>query len=119
VRKDDIFGRFGGEEFLLLMPHTNATQGTAAAEKIRNLIASHPFPFAEKQPGGRLSISGGVAEYPRHGLDAAGLLHAADEALYEAKRTGRNKVLPASEGGVPRAVPPGAGEKRAGEAGTA
>jgi diguanylate cyclase (GGDEF)-like protein len=118
VRKDDIFGRFGGEEFLLLMPHTNAIQGTAAAEKIRNLIASHPFPFAEKQPGGRLSISGGVAEYPRHGLDAAGLLHAADEALYEAKRAGRNKVLPASEGGVPR-VPPGEGEKRAGEAGTA
>jgi PleD family two-component response regulator len=42
-----------------------------------------------------VSISGGVAEYPYHGLDAAGLLHAADEALYEAKRSGRNKVLQA------------------------
>ena len=93
VRKDDIFGRFGGEEFLLIMPHTNATQGMAAAEKIRNLLANHPFPFAEKQPLGRLSISGGVAEYPVHGLDAAGLLHAADEALYDAKRGGRNRVL--------------------------
>ncbi len=93
VRKDDIFGRFGGEEFLLVMPHTNATQGMAAAEKIRNLLATHPFAFAEKQPLGLLSVSGGVAEYPYHGLDAAGMLHAADEALYEAKRSGRNRVL--------------------------
>ena len=67
----------------------------AAAEKIRNLLANHPFPFAEKQPLGRISISGGVAEYPVHGLDGAGLLRAADEALYEGKRSGRNRVLTA------------------------
>jgi diguanylate cyclase (GGDEF)-like protein len=95
VRKDDIFGRFGGEEFLLVLPHTNATQGMAAAEKIRSLLANHAFPFAEKQPLGCISISGGVAEYPQHGLDAAGLLLASDEALYEAKRSGRNRVLQA------------------------
>jgi diguanylate cyclase (GGDEF)-like protein len=95
VRKDDVLGRFGGEEFLLVMPHTSAGQALAAAEKIRQLLASYPFAFAEKQPLGVISISGGVAEYPLHGLDAAGLLHAADEALYEAKRSGRNRVLPA------------------------
>jgi len=95
VRKDDVFGRFGGEEFLLILPHTTAVQALQAAEKIRVLLASHPFAFAEKQPLRLISISGGVAEYPLHGLDAAGLLHAADEALYEAKRSGRNKVLPA------------------------
>jgi diguanylate cyclase (GGDEF)-like protein len=95
VRKDDVFGRFGGEEFLLIMPHTGAGQALQAAEKIRGLLASHPFAFAEKQPLRVISISGGVAEYPLHGLDAAGLLHAADEALYEAKRGGRNRVLPA------------------------
>jgi diguanylate cyclase (GGDEF)-like protein len=93
VRKDDVFGRFGGEEFLLIMPHTNANQALAAAEKIRALLASHAFAFAEKQPLSVISISGGVAEYPLHGLDRAGLLHAADEALYEAKRAGRNRVL--------------------------
>ena len=101
VRKDDIFGRFGGEEFLLIMPHTNAQQALLAAEKIRALLAAHPFAFAERQPLKIISISGGVGEYPMHGLDAAGLLHAADEALYEAKRSGRNKVLPAKTGHLP------------------
>jgi diguanylate cyclase (GGDEF)-like protein len=95
VRKDDIFGRFGGEEFLLVLPNTNVTQAAAAAEKIRALLANHAFPYREKQPLGRISVSGGIAEYPVHGLDAAGLLHAADEALYEAKRAGRNKVFTA------------------------
>ena len=108
VRKDDIFGRFGGEEFLLVMPHTSATQGMAAAEKVRNILANHPFPFAEKQPLKRISVSGGVAEYPVHGLDAAGLLHSADEALYEAKRSGRNRVLQgkAAAGAAPLAKAP-------------
>jgi len=107
VRKDDIFGRFGGEEFLLVMPHTNAMQGMAAAEKIRSLLAHHPFPFAEKQPLGCISISGGVAEYPIHGVDAAGLLHASDEALYEAKRSGRNRVLLAKAVATAPSVTPG------------
>jgi diguanylate cyclase (GGDEF)-like protein len=114
VRKDDIFGRFGGEEFLLVLPHTNAAQAAAAAEKIRNLLATHAFPFREKQPLGLVSVSGGVAAYPQHGLDAAGLLHAADEALYEAKRAGRNKVFTARDGAaaVPAPAPsPAAGAR--------
>jgi diguanylate cyclase (GGDEF)-like protein len=100
VRKDDIVGRFGGEEFLLVMPRTTATQGMAAAEKIRNLLANHRFPFADTQPLKRITVSGGVAEYPVHGLEAAGLLHAADQALYEAKRGGRNRVLQAKAAGA-------------------
>jgi diguanylate cyclase (GGDEF)-like protein len=107
VRKDDIFGRFGGEEFLLILPHTNTSQALAAAEKIRSRLAAHPFAFAERQPLQVISISGGVAEYPMHGLDAAALLHAADEALYQAKRTGRNRVLPAdADTPTPRVLPP-------------
>jgi diguanylate cyclase (GGDEF)-like protein len=98
VRKDDVFGRFGGEELMLIMPNTNVNQALAAAEKIRGLLAAHPFAFAERQPLKMISISGGVAEYPVHGLDAAGLLHAADEKLYEAKRAGRNRVLRAASG---------------------
>ncbi len=111
VRKGDVFGRFGGEEFLLIQPETGATAAFAAAEKLRTLVASHAFAFAEKQPLGCLSISGGVAEYPRHGVDAAGILLAADEALYRAKRSGRNRVLlaggPDGAAGAPGGTDPG------------
>ena len=111
VSKDDIFGRFGGEEFLVVLPQANATQAMAAAERIRSLLANHPFPFAEKQPLGCISVSGGVAQYPFHGLDAAGLLHASDEALYKAKRSGRNRVLQADAvAPVPSVAPGGARE---------
>ena len=116
VRKDNIFGRFGGEEFLLVLSGTNATRAMVAAEKIRDLLANHPFPFADSQPLGRISVSGGVAEYPTHGLDAPGLLRAADEALYEAKRTGRNRVLQARTLTSP-AAPVADGEMRVLKAG--
>jgi diguanylate cyclase (GGDEF)-like protein len=96
VSKDGVFGRFGGEEFLLVLPGAGFAQAYAAAERIRALVAAHPFPFAEKQPLRAVTVSGGVAEYPQHGRDAEGLLLAADGALYEAKRLGRNRVLAAS-----------------------
>ena len=112
IRKDDLFGRFGGEEFLLVLPHANASQAMAAAEKLRKVIAGHSFAFGDKQPLKTISISGGVAEYPHDGLDSASLLHAADTALYEAKRQGRNRVLRASGGGAQAPVG-GGGEVRA------
>jgi diguanylate cyclase (GGDEF)-like protein len=95
IRKDDIFGRFGGEEFLILFPQTPLAQALAVAEKIRGAIESHPFSFACNQPLGFVSVSGGVAECPRDGLDSTRLLAAADEALYRAKHGGRNRVFAA------------------------
>jgi diguanylate cyclase (GGDEF)-like protein len=97
IRKDDLFGRFGADEFLLILP-TNLAQALAAAGKIRTRVASHTFPFAGTQPMKAVTISGGVAEYPYHGRDAASLLHAAFEALLEAKRQGRNRVVAATRG---------------------
>ena len=96
IRKDDVFGRFGGEEFLVVLPHTNASQALAAAEKLRAVVADHAFAFRDSQPLGRVSISGGVAEYPHDGRDAVALLRAADQALYDAKHRGRNRVLAAA-----------------------
>jgi len=93
VRKENTFGRFGGEEFLLVLPDASAEQTLIVAEKLRYLIAHHAFPFGEKQPLGCVTVSGGIAAYPAHGLDSAALLETADGALYEAKHQGRNRVL--------------------------
>ena len=93
VRKDTIVGRYGGEEFLVIFPGARRAQALAAAENVREAIAAHDFPFGFDQPLGFLSISGGVAECPIDGSDAATLVRAADDALYRAKREGRNRVL--------------------------
>jgi diguanylate cyclase (GGDEF)-like protein len=93
VRKDGVFGRYGGEEFLIILPNTTRSQALAAAENVRQAIAAHEFSFAAGQPLGVLSVSGGVAECPIDATDAAGLVAAADEALYRAKREGRNRVI--------------------------
>ncbi len=93
VRKEAVFGRFGGEEFLLVLPGAAKEQALKAAENLRRLIADFAFEAAVEQPMGCVSISGGVAEYPLDGQDAASLLRCADEALYLAKHEGRNRVV--------------------------
>jgi len=106
IRKDDAFGRFGGEEFLVVFHGTTQSQGVFAAEKIRTSIAAHPFPFAEQQPLGCLSVSGGVAGFPDDGDSAESLVSLADQALYRAKHAGRNKILPAVPQDNPQAATP-------------
>ncbi len=93
LRRNTIFGRYGGEEFLVVFPDTKREQALAAAENIRAAIAAYPFTHAAGQPLGYVSISGGVAACPLDERNAVGLVRAADEALYRAKRSGRNRVL--------------------------
>jgi diguanylate cyclase (GGDEF)-like protein len=93
LRRDTVFGRYGGEEFLIIFPNLRREQAMAAAENIRKAIAAYTFAHAGAQPLGCVSISGGVAECPLDGRNAVGLVRAADEALYRAKRAGRNRVL--------------------------
>jgi diguanylate cyclase (GGDEF)-like protein len=93
LRRNTIFGRYGGEEFLIVFPNTKREQAMAAAENVRAAIAAYPFAHAASQPLGYVSISGGVAECPLDERNAVGLVRAADEALYRAKRSGRNRVL--------------------------
>ncbi len=98
VRADDIFGRFGGEEFLLIMPGRTPAQAVSAAQNIRQRIARYAFPFGDNQPMGRVSVSGGVATFPDDAQDAVELLLSADNALYRAKQAGRNRVSRAETG---------------------
>ncbi len=106
IREESTFGRFGGEEFLLILPGSSTTEALGVAEKIRALIAQHDFAFAAKQPLGIMSISGGVATYPGDALDSTSLLKTADEALYAAKHQGRNRVLPPQSKYICESRPP-------------
>jgi diguanylate cyclase (GGDEF)-like protein len=93
LRPEDMASRYGGEEFVVAMPETDGETATQIAERIREAIATHPFPHGATQPGGRLTISGGVAAFPVNGTNSTELIMHADQALYQAKAAGRNRVI--------------------------
>ena len=93
VREVDLVARYGGEEFVVVLPDADKVEAGAVAEKLRNRVAKTRFPKAETQPGGKLTISIGVASYPTDAPDGEGLLNSADFSLYRAKETGRNRVV--------------------------
>lgn len=84
--------RYGGEEFAVILPGLNAEQASAIAENLRERVAGYEFYGAEMQPQGRLTISCGIAVYPQHAENKQELIRAADEALYKAKYSSKNKV---------------------------
>ena len=92
LRSVDLPARFGGEEFAIILPATPKVGANLVAERIRSLVATHPFPHGEHQPGGRLTISLGVATYPADARDPRELVRRADRAMYVAKHRGRNQV---------------------------
>ena len=96
VRGSDVACRIGGEEFLLLLSESTLLIATRRAEGIRNAIHEMSFSYEEKNLGG-ITASFGAAAYPDHGRTPEALIRAADEALYNAKRAGRNRVVPAAQ----------------------
>ena len=95
VRERDIAARWGGEEFLIILPATPKEGALLAAEKVRQALAKHTFHDDAGDPIGVVTLSGGVATFPEDGRTQSELVGSADEALYGAKRSGRNKVLKA------------------------
>ncbi|WP_193073334.1 GGDEF domain-containing protein [Pseudomonas sp. FME51] len=90
MRSNDLLGRFGGEEFVLLLPGVDASDALEIAERIRLAVNNHPENISD-QPV-MLSISLGVASTDLHGHDYNAMVSAADGALYRAKALGRNRV---------------------------
>lgn len=86
----DIASRFGGEEFAVLLPRSDLEGGVTYAERLRKLVEERSEDASIGLPP--LTISLGVACFPLNGGDFEGLMKKADDALYEAKRTGRNRV---------------------------
>jgi diguanylate cyclase (GGDEF)-like protein/PAS domain S-box-containing protein len=92
VRAEDVACRYGGEEFTLLLPGATQQQTFDRAEQVREAVATLRVMNQGKVLDG-VSASMGVATFPQHGRDLAGLVRAADLALYRAKREGRNRVV--------------------------
>jgi diguanylate cyclase (GGDEF)-like protein/PAS domain S-box-containing protein len=91
LRETDILGRYGGEEFMLVLTETSLQQAAEAAERLRSCVAKPPIPIEGHQISVTLSI--GVACATPHCLDLDTLIRHADQALYQAKANGRNQVV--------------------------
>ncbi|MBI3990457.1 MAG: diguanylate cyclase [candidate division NC10 bacterium] len=98
IRRGDFFARYGGEEFVLLLPMTEGGAARRQAERIRQVVRSHPFPgISALLP---LTVSQGVSSYPLdREITPADLLELADRALYRAKQAGKDTVVCAWEDG--------------------
>jgi diguanylate cyclase (GGDEF)-like protein len=90
LRRSDILGRYGGEEFAVMLPDTDGLRAVSVLDNIRRDFAQ----IRQQADGVEFSVtfSGGVADYPTYG-DAASINRSADEALYEAKMKGRNRIV--------------------------
>jgi len=87
IRKVDIPARYGGDEIAIILPETDNIQAVQVAERIRRKVVSIPF-----QNDAHLTVSTGVATYPRDAGQAQDLLKVADQGVYRAKQRGRNQV---------------------------
>ncbi|MGO9754316.1 MAG: diguanylate cyclase [Solirubrobacteraceae bacterium] len=94
VRGVDVLGRWGGEEFIVLLPELDALGANDVAERVRAAVAQHRFASAS---GAHLTCSIGVALHPGDGVDRDTLVSGADRAMYAAKRLGRNQVIAAGD----------------------
>lgn len=104
TRSSDLVCRYGGDEFAVLLASSNVEQARAYADHLVEKLAATEIPVPRHATPIHLTTSGGLAMYPGDGRSTTELLHAADDALYEAKRQGRNRVIlarsPAPDGDV-------------------
>ncbi len=93
TRRADPVARFGGEEFVIILPEITKAAGAVVAEKIRATLEQHPFYGRQHQPGGALTVSVGLATYPVDSEEGLELVNLADRALYAGKQQGGNRVI--------------------------
>ena len=98
LRESDTVGRYGGEEFLVVLPRTCADAATRAAEKIRGAVAREPVPAVRRGVAVPVTVSLGIATAPDDGQEVARLLEVADQRLYAGKAGGRNRVVSSRHG---------------------
>ena len=92
-RQSDTVGRYGGEEFVVVLPETDGDAAWRKLESLRELVASTAFAVAGHGEQVRMTVSAGLASFPDDGEDAAELFALADERMFQAKNEGRNRVI--------------------------
>jgi diguanylate cyclase (GGDEF)-like protein len=92
-RSTDILAKYGGDEFVTILSHTDKVGAFLAADRLREVIEKEPFIGEGKQPNEKLTISLGIASFPDHGKTAEEILNKADKAMYFAKEIGKNKTI--------------------------
>jgi diguanylate cyclase (GGDEF)-like protein len=97
ARDSDVVARYGGEEFAIIFPDTPAQSAADAANRLREIVARRVFPLAAVDKTLHITVSIGVAVYPRDGMTGAEIVARADAALYFAKKSGRNRVAIAAD----------------------
>ncbi len=99
LRATDLATRLGGEEFAILLTNTTAEQAQHVADKIRHAIEAMPVRYQEQSI--RLTVSGGIAQFGPDGADLQSLIGRADQYLYQAKESGRNRIISSASAPAP------------------
>ena len=97
LRATDVLARYGGDEFVVLLPDTGSDGTRDVAERIRESIARTPLELRDRSVS--ITVSIGLASYPDHGRGMDTIMQRADEAMYRAKSEGRNRVVSFSASG--------------------
>jgi len=100
TRSSDLVGRYGGDEFMVLITSTTEEQAVSFVEKLRVKISETDIAIPGTEVPVRITVSGGLAMFPTHGQSTTELFQAADDALYESKRQERNRITIASSVGL-------------------
>ncbi|MGZ8473600.1 MAG: GGDEF domain-containing protein [Candidatus Deferrimicrobiaceae bacterium] len=100
IRSSDFAARYGGEEFTVVMTQADKEKAHAFAEILRSTVESTQFQVPGQEHPLKVTISGGVANFPQDGGSTSELIRVADEALYQAKQLGRNRIVKAQQLGL-------------------
>ena len=92
TRRTDTLVRYGGEEFAIILPETETEGARFLAERVLEDVREHRFSMQHSLSSAQITLSMGVATYPNHADDAEGLVDAADNALLQAKREGKDRI---------------------------
>ncbi|MGA9900317.1 MAG: GGDEF domain-containing protein [Terriglobales bacterium] len=96
-RQSDTAGRYGGEEFVVILPETDIDTAQRKLESLRELVAGTPVALPARGAKVQVTISAGLASFPQDGDDTARLFALADDRMFQAKKEGRNRVIAGTE----------------------